>query len=311
MATPWLWPCVLYVLLKKLLVEEFTRPNFDTIMANGERINRLGSEFAVMSLKTLTSSCLLTLPAALGLALVAAPAHAGVTSLSSSAYAFSIDLTIDGIAVDSGPVVAASGSSPPSYNVVNSLASFSIPGLFQSGDLGASAFSFFPPTSAGGASAQVTNLSISLGAILDITATEIFSSSTAGGTGTPTASGTTTIQDLTISGDALGGHTITANGPAPANFVLFDNPTVGLEIILNQQTPDLTKGAVGVNTDAVSFIFSGFPYGLNAISGDVDIAGSSASVAIVPEPATWAEMLAGFAVLGFLMRGRPKAEAAA
>lgn len=268
------------------------------------------TEFAVMSLKTtLRGSCLLTLPTALGLALVAAPANAMVTSLSSSAYDFGIDLTIAGMVVDPGPLITAAGSSPPSYNVTNALPSFSIPGLLHTTDLGAQAFSFFPPTPAGGASEEVTNLSLSLGPLLDITATDIFSASMVNGSLKENA--TTTIQSLSISGALLGGNTITASGAPPVNFVLFDDAALGLEIILNQQTPDLTESA-GITVNAVSVIFSGFPYGLSVVNGAIDIADSSASidVANVPEPATWAEMLAGFAVFGFLLRGRPKAESA-
>jgi len=35
------------------------------------------------------------------------------------------------------------------------------------------------------------------------------------------------------------------------------------------------------------------------VNGAVDIGQSMASIAIIPEPATWAMMLAGFAGLGF------------
>lgn len=250
------------------------------------------------------------LPAALALALVATPAGAAVTSISSSAYVLGIDLTIAGISVSPGPVIPAYGSSPPVYNVQNSVASFNIPGLIDSGVAGASAFSLLPPTPSGGASALITDFSLFIGPLLDISGTEVGSSSSVSGTGTPTASASTTIDNLAISGLVIGSTPITVTGSPAPNTVILDNSTIGLEIVLNQQTPDLSETA-GITTDAISIIFSNFPYGLGVVNGDIDIAGSSASIVATPEPATWAEMLAGFAVLGFLMRGRRKAEAVA
>jgi hypothetical protein len=258
-----------------------------------------------MSLKTLTSSLASTCPAALAFALLATPASASVTSISSSAYVLGLDLTVGGTTIAPGPIITASGSSPPAYNVQNALPTFSIPGLLTAGPLGASAISFFPPTPDGGSSAIITNLSLSFGSLLDITATEIASSSTVSGAGTPVASGVTTIQDLTISGLAIGATPIDVTGSPAANSVIFDNSALGLEITLNKQTPDLAESA-GVTTIAMEIEFNGFPFGDNAINGGVDIAGAYASITAAPEPATWVEILSGFVVFGFLIGRRPR-----
>jgi hypothetical protein len=67
---------------------------------------------------------------------------------------------------------------------------------------------------------------------------------------------------------------------------------------LNQQIPDTTETA-GITTNAIAINFTNFAVGPNHVNGAVDIGQSMASIAIIPEPATWAMMLAGFAGLGF------------
>jgi hypothetical protein len=107
----------------------------------------------------------------------------------------------------------------------------------------------------------------------------------------------------------IGATPINITGTPPADTVIINNSSLGLEVILNQQIPDLAETA-GITTNAIAIEFSGFLFGMNGINGDIDIASSSASVT-VPEPATGAEMLTGFAFVGCLMRGRLKAKTVA
>jgi PEP-CTERM motif len=67
----------------------------------------------------------------------------------------------------------------------------------------------------------------------------------------------------------------------------------------------------GHNHDAIAINFTNFAVGPNHVNGAVDIGQSMASIAIIPEPATWAMMLAGFGALGLLTWGRTRAKSAA
>lgn len=250
----------------------------------------------------------LTLPAALAGLLAGTPAEA-TTTISSAAYALGVDVNLAGTPLLLGALVTAFDSSSSPYSITNSLSSYGISGLLTTGALGASAMSLNPSTPFGGASSGVNDLYIVAidPSILTITATTITSTSSVAGVPTPTAMGTTTITNLTISGAVIGSPiTLTGTFDPPANSLIFESD--GLEIILNQQTPDPSETA-GITTNAIVLEFNGFPFGLNAVNGGIDVAGSYASIDVVPEPATWAEMLAGFTVVGFLMRGRLKAKA--
>jgi hypothetical protein len=109
----------------------------------------------------------------------------------------------------------------------------------------------------------------------------------------PSASGSTTIANLSLT---IAGQTITFSGTPSANDVIFSLP--GLTVTLNQQIPDTTEIA-GITTNAIAIDFNSFAVGPNHVNGTVDIGQSMASFAVIPEPATWAMMLAGFAGLGF------------
>jgi hypothetical protein len=82
-----------------------------------------------------------------------------------------------------------------------------------------------------------------------------------------------------------------------------------LAVILNQQIPDTTETA-GITTNAIAIDFNNFAVGPNHVSGAVDIGQSMASFGLIPEPATWAMMLLGFAGLGFAGYRSPRKSAA-
>jgi hypothetical protein len=191
----------------------------------------------------------------------------------------------------------ASGSAPPAYDVTQSLPSFSTslgPGSLTTGLLSDTA-SGDTGTGMGSATSTLNKLSVSLDSIFNLSSTLI--SSTSSVNGTPSATGSTTLTGLTIS--VLGSTVDIPVSPTP-NDVVFSS--AGLTITLNQQIPDLSESA-GITTNAIALDFNKFPFGTNAVSGSVDVGQSFASLN-VPEPSTWAMMLAGFAGLGWLAHTR-------
>jgi hypothetical protein len=248
-----------------------------------------------MTLKTsaLTAIGALALSTGWALPFAVSPASAAVTTISSSSTVLDISLTIPGvISITIGPLLPAAGSAPPPYNVTNSLASLSLPLLgLTTGQLTDTASSPFPPTETGTATSTADDFSLALRSIFDLSATTI--SSTSSVNGTPSATGSTTIGNLSFT---IAGHTITFSGTPSVNDVILSEP--GLTVTLNQQIPDATETA-GITTNAIVIGFNDFAVGPNHVSGTVDIGQSMASFAVIPEPATWVMMLAGFAGLGF------------
>jgi len=93
-------------------------------------------------------------------------------------------------------------------------------------------------------------------------------------------------------------------------FELGVGPAATLRIVLNEQTPlgAQTPTSAGISTNAIRLIFNSFSIGGGLLSGDVIIAHSQAqindAVAAVPKPATWAQMILGFALIGVVARRR-------
>jgi PEP-CTERM motif len=233
---------------------------------------------------------------ALSAGLAVFPAGAAVTSVSSSAGVLDVDLMVLGFPVNFAPL-PASGSAPPHYNLNASLPSFSASfapislstGLLTdtaSGDTG---------TGIGSATATIENLDISWDSTLSLTATSI--SSTSSVNGTPSATGSAALTGLTIS--VLGFPIAIPVDPTP-NDVIFSFG--GLTITLNQQISDPSETA-GITTNAIALDFDDFPFDSKIVRGSIAIAQSEASIIgstpSVPEPATWAMLLLGFAGLGY------------
>ena len=159
------------------------------------------------------------------------------------------------------------------------------------------------PTETGTATSTADDFSLDLRSIFDLSATTI--SSTSSVNGTPFATGSTTIADLSLT---VAGQTITFSGTPSANDVIFSLP--GLTVTLNQQMPDTTETA-GIITNAIAINFTNFAIGPNHVTGAVDIGQSMVSIGVIPEPATWVEMLAGFGAVGLLTWGRTRTKGAA
>lgn len=269
----------------------------------------------------------------LAFALPAAPAIAA-TTVSSSSYGLGANLTVGNLVVANvGPIGAASGTASPAYDqsatvlsVNQNLALASIAGIafreqLSTGILVSTARSAFPASITGDASATINNLSTALTAkapivpvltLLGLSATTIRSTAAVDGSAGLSAVGSTTIEGLNLTGLGLGGLLIDGSlfiNPNP-NTVLVD--LLGLRIVLNEQI--LSGDGVTdlmLQTNALRASFTNFALGTNLLNGDVVIGHSQAAIndfalptAPVPEPATWAMMIAGFGMAGGAMRRR-------
>jgi hypothetical protein len=226
--------------------------------------------------------------------------------------------------VSVGPLAQSSGSAPPSYNDSNAVASVSESANLTSGIAGVTQglqTSILTSNSTGTATgaqatATVNNLQLSLAetqllaSLLGLNATTIQSFSQANSVGGLDASGSTTIEGLTLTGSLLGGLTINGSlfsNPAP-NTLLFS--IVGLSITLNEQTlfgDGITS--TGIGTNAIDIAFNNFALGTNLLNGNIIVGHTEAFASLgqlsaVPEPATWAMMLLGFVGVGLAMRRR-------
>jgi hypothetical protein len=262
-----------------------------------------------MALRTsaLTTIGALALSAGVLPALGVSPASALVTTISSSSTGLNIALTVAGIPIAVGPVLPAARSAPPTYDITNS-GSFSLPAIgLSAGTVTDTASSSFLPTETGTATATDDDFSFAPagGAIFQVGATTI--SSTSSVNGTSPATGSTTITDLSLT---IAGQTFTFPGTQTplANDVLLN--IAGVTVTLNQQIPDTTE-TEGITTNAIAIDFTSFHVGPNVVNGAIDIGQSEASLAAIPEPATWLEMLVGFGAVGLLARARPRSKAAA
>jgi hypothetical protein len=196
----------------------------------------------------------------------------------------------------------------------------------KTGLLTGSASSPFMPTPTGtgtGTVNNITSLNMIAGLVkeLGISATTISSTSSVSGSGSLEAFGSTTIEDLVISGTAIGLTPITVGATAAVNpapdDIIFDSG--GLEIELNRQVTTGADGptstADGITTDALYIDFTNFALGTGLVNGAVVVGESQAGIMgppslVIPEPGTWALMLAGFAGLGASLRARRRTASA-
>lgn len=282
------------------------------------------------TLGNITAFCVMTM------ALGAVPANAAMT-IDSSAYALSATLSaVGGVGlVNIGPVAASGGSAPGAYADSASLASLdqnlqlggfgllNVRQRISTGVLQSSASSPYPATPTGTASAGIADVDFGLTTqalflppltVLGLSADAIMSTTTVSAENGLSAFGSTTIAGLDLSGLGLGG--LLFNGSL---FVNPDPDTVllnllGLKIVLNEQIwsgDGVTD--LGLTTNALRFSFDDFLLGGRLVSGDIILGQSSASIQgyeilppvnAVPEPASWAMMIAGFGLVGGAMRRR-------
>lgn len=256
--------------------------------------------------RRLSASFLATTVLCLGLSF---NAGATVTASTSSAYGEFVDLTVTpflGVAATttSGPFPAVSGSAPAPYNLTDFALSASAPLFLSTGLLTANASSdvdSLPGIRNTDADATVNGLSLLLSSFgIDLTATTVQSTAAVSGDfGTFNAVGTTTLEGLTLNGIASLFVT-----PAP-NTILLGLP--GLTITLNEQiTSGSLPGSFGIGVNAIHVDFNNFlAPNLSLVNGDIFISHSQASMmGVVPEPETYALLLAGLGLMGAVVRRR-------
>lgn len=118
-----------------------------------------------------------------------------------------------------------------------------------------------------------------------------------------------------LSPSDYGSCTTTLNGiPAACNYLIFQRSYLTSPFLTFNQvqfttfTSDIFLGTNAYFEDG-AFSNPGTYFSLGGIDGaKAKLVVSSSNTAAVPEPATWAMMLAGFAAVGFAMRRRTRME---
>lgn len=230
-----------------------------------------------------------------------------------------------------GPVAPVSGRTSPGYSLNNSAASLAASvglgtvsgvtatlGLSSGAIASAASANGTTPldTSSGSASATVNNLDIGLvtsllgvpTSILSLTAGQVQSFTTVNKVGgVTTLSGQAILSNLNLS--VLGAPILNlgSNAQVAPNFVAYDQG--GLKVTLNQQFASNFDSTRVLITNAIGISFSNYLLDGRSLSGSITVGQSLAefmdsSGDPVPEPASWAQMLAGFGLAGAAARRR-------
>jgi hypothetical protein len=279
-------------------------------------------------------------PLALATALVgAAPVgQANAASVFTGAYSVAVDVfALGGSGGDFGPFNGAAGTSPGPYNDSNTLPSYSFSQVYaasagdmvivdgeidiSSGLASVSASSPNPGSPTGMATSTIDNLSFGLGypgspGLLDVSATTVSSTSAATGVGALSATGSSTVENLVISGPDVATPVSLPGTVSPSvDDVIYSVP--GLEIALNYQEPaSADPAAASILTLPLVIVLRGY----QSLYGDVAFAASGAIISpsadtslafqpamaqsAVPEPLAWAELILGATWIGALARRR-------
>ena len=294
------------------------------------------------SYRVLTSSAA-ALFAATCLAASPVAAAVPTPTLESNAYDLSVNLAVlTVINASLGPINLQSGSAPAAYN--NSVTVVGIDQLINlglageqitTGALTSTAQSSYPNYQGASASASIDGLLAQLGILsavlgntLSISADAVSSHSVANATGgIANAQGSSDFLNLNLSGSILGaaiGRVVTINAAAladvspDANTTLLSISSFGntvLKIILNEQVETKfpavgsTPSGASISTNAIHVIFTDLSVlGIGVLRGDIIVAHSYARISdamdVVPEPATWMQMIAGFGTIGLITRRR-------
>lgn len=282
----------------------------------------------IKSLKNFSAFCAIAMPVAI------VPAHAAMT-IDSSAYALSASLSAaNAVLLDIGPLAASGGSAPGAYADAASLATvdedlqlggflgLSVHQRINAGIVQSSASSPYPATPTGTANASIADADLGLTTqalflpvtVLGVTADAIQSTTSVSAASGLSAVGSSTLAGLNLAGLGLGSVFIDTSlfvNPDP-NTVLLN--LLGLKIVLNEQIwsgDGITD--LGLSTNALRLSFNDFLLGGRLVTGDVILGHSQASISgyevappasPVPEPASWALMIAGFGLIGAAARTR-------
>ena len=233
--------------------------------------------------------------------------------VSSSADGFSGSLNADGFGMTIAPFDPVSGVAPPAYDSTRSAAFFDrqydlspVESNTLSLEMEATHFSDVARSPGNGVDEIGANGAadfftahfllldrpltpsppVSLG--LSIDATGIHSDSSSSfvfGPNRGFIAGDASFQSLAITGQLVGGKTLTFSGDAAPNTVIYSSPTV--TITLDEQQlllpPAASGGTIGpsIMTDAIDIHFNNAKFAGHTISGHFDIGQSSASYALI------------------------------
>lgn len=228
-----------------------------------------------------------------------------------------------------GPVAPVSGRTSPGYTLANSLASFATSvGLGNNGVItaalalnsgalstAASANGTIPAnTTSGSASADLNNLDIGLTtsllgvstSILSLTADRVQSLTSGNRSGGITSlSGQSVFDNLALNIGGIPVFTTASNVQVAPNFVVYN--LNGLRVTLNQQFASNFDNTRVLITNAIGISFANYLLDGRSLSGTITVGQSVAEFVgaasdPIPEPAAWAQLLAGFALAGSAAR---------
>lgn len=258
------------------------------------------------------------------------------TSLSSEATAASAKVTAANVVKANIEVAKASGSTPGNYNNTSTLANvnqnFTLVNGFltdvhqtlKADVINSHAYSNTPGNISATGSTMIANAESKLYSSvlgidllsLGIKADAIGSTTTVGAnSGGLYGIGSSTFTNLALSGSLFDALSFNANllfNPGPNTVVLALSGLTGISLILNEQimTGNGTD-TLGMTTNAVHLSFKDYLFEGKLLNGDVILGQSKALISgyspAVPEPGTWAMMIAGFALVGSSMRRRKTA----
>jgi hypothetical protein len=259
----------------------------------------------------------------------ASPTTAAVL-IQSGAYGLSSTVkVINTVGVTVGPVAAVNGATSPGYNIDGTVASVAadvdlgVVSLVAAGlsiDTGlittnATANGTTPlDTSSGSGFARVDNLGVNLFTRLfgittnaiGLTADTITSQTSVVRVGNiNTLTGQSVLSNLNLSVLSLLDLNLGVNAQVAANTVALD--ALGLKITLNEQSSfNDGNGFQSLITNALRLNFNNYLLGGRALTGDIIIGHSEASILVdpLPEPGVWLQLIAGFGATGMVVRTR-------
>ncbi len=266
-----------------------------------------------------------------------AQSAAAITVVSSDAYGVYSDVrVVNTVGVVVGPVAGVSGITPPGYDKtltvasLNSAINLGLVSLIRAGlNINTGVLTsttnangnLLGGTNSGFANALVNNANVNLFTkasvapaitTLGLGADTIRSASYAATDGTNGfVRGQSVLSNLNLTVLSLLDIHLAENAQVAANTVLLD--TLGLKIILNEQIISGNGTAdASIQTNAFHLFFDDYVLGLRTITGGLIIGHSAVRIQVdprapsVPEPAVWLQMIAGFGLVGSVVRSRRK-----